>query len=114
MICGLMVFFPFGLCRRGLSKYYQGKSQSYTSLSSVRSIEDLAKKENPYRRKMKACKSYAGGLDIHKAYTLPRPIISKKRASYSSSSATLSLLSRRGSFLNGCCRPPLIPVQKNL
>ena len=59
---------------------------------------------------MKACKSYAGGLDTHKAYTLPRAIISKKRGS---SSASLSLLSRRGSFVNGC-RPPLIPVQKNL
>ncbi|KAJ9692231.1 hypothetical protein PVL29_011346 [Vitis rotundifolia] len=95
--------------KRGLSKYYEGKSQSFTSLSSVRSIEDLAKKESPYRRKMKACKSYGGGLDTHKAYTLPRAIISKKRGS----AASLSLLSRRGSFVNSC-RPPMIPVQKNL
>ncbi|KAL6335725.1 hypothetical protein AAG906_039488 [Vitis piasezkii] len=95
--------------KRGLSKYYEGKSQSFTSLSSVRSIEDLAKKESPYRRKMKVCKSYGGGLDTHKAYTLPRAIISKKRGS----AASLSLLSRRGSFVNSC-RPPMIPVQKNL
>lgn len=75
----------------------------------MRSIEDLAKKESPYRRKMKVCKSYGGGLDTHKAYTLPRAIISKKRGS----AASLSLLSRRGSFVNSC-RPPMIPVQKNL
>ncbi|KAL6334868.1 hypothetical protein AAG906_023673 [Vitis piasezkii] len=85
--------------KRGLSKYYEGKSH----------IEDLAKKESPYRRKMKVCKSYGGGLDTHKAYTLPRAIISKKRGS----AASLSLLSRRGSFVNSC-RPPMIPVQKNL
>ncbi|XP_042410663.1 uncharacterized protein LOC122000265 [Zingiber officinale] len=47
--------------KRGLSKYYQGKSQSYTSLSVVRGIEDLPKKESSYKRKMaKACESYKG------------------------------------------------------
>ncbi|KAA8541732.1 hypothetical protein F0562_022884 [Nyssa sinensis] len=64
--------------KRGLSKFYQGKSESFASLSSVRSIEDLAKKENPYRRNMKACKSHGGGLDIYKSFTLPKPTISKK------------------------------------
>ncbi|KAG6491675.1 hypothetical protein ZIOFF_046611 [Zingiber officinale] len=33
--------------RRGLSKHFQGKSQSFTSLSEARCIEDLAKKEAP-------------------------------------------------------------------
>ncbi|KAG6489964.1 uncharacterized protein LOC122003851 [Zingiber officinale] len=47
--------------KRGLSKYYQGKSQSYTSLSVVRGIEDLPKKESSYKRKMaKASESYKG------------------------------------------------------
>lgn len=98
------------MCRRGLSKYFQGKSQSFTSLSKVRSIEDLAKKENPYnnRRKMKACKSYAGGLDSHKLYTLPKATISKK----ASRSGSLSFTSRRsGSFL-GTNRIPPLPAQK--
>ncbi|KAF5453089.1 hypothetical protein F2P56_028027 [Juglans regia] len=67
------------ICRRGLSKYFEGKSQSFTSLSRVMNIEDLAKKETPYRRKMKPCKSYGGGLDNHKPYTtLPKATISKK------------------------------------
>ncbi|XP_041002048.1 uncharacterized protein LOC121247704 [Juglans microcarpa x Juglans regia] len=65
--------------KRGLSKYFEGKSQSFTSLSRVMSLEDLAKKETPYRRKMKPCKSYGGGLDNHKPYaTLPKATISKK------------------------------------
>ncbi|XP_007024332.2 PREDICTED: uncharacterized protein LOC18596034 [Theobroma cacao] len=94
--------------KRGLSKYFQGKSQSFTSLSSVKSLEDLAKKETPYRKKMKACKSYGGGLDTHKFYPLPRATISKK---VSRNSLSLSFPGRRSSFLSG--RPPPIPVQKN-
>ncbi|KAA8523190.1 hypothetical protein F0562_009613 [Nyssa sinensis] len=48
--------------KRGLSKYYQGKSQSFASLTSAKSIEDLAKKVGPYRKKMNTCKSYGGGF----------------------------------------------------
>ncbi|XWS16278.1 hypothetical protein CRYUN_Cryun34aG0071500 [Craigia yunnanensis] len=95
--------------KRGLSKFFQGKSQSFTSLSSVIRIDELAKKETPYRKKMKAYKSYEGGLDTHKLYTLPRATISKKVSRNSMSS--LSFPGRRSSFLSG--RPPLIPVQKN-
>lgn len=95
--------------KRGLSKFYQGKSQSYISdLSRLTSIEDLAKKESPYRRKMKACKSYGGGLDTYKSHTLPKPIISKK-----SSSRGSFLMSRKPTF-RSVCRPPLVPVQHNL
>ncbi|KAA8540343.1 hypothetical protein F0562_024738 [Nyssa sinensis] len=96
--------------KRGLSKFYQGKSQSFTSLSRVTSVEDLAKKETPYRRKMKECKSHGGGLGTYKSFTLPKPVISKKasRGSFSS-----SFPSRRGSFIRNC-KPPLSPVQKNL
>ncbi|KAJ8479633.1 hypothetical protein OPV22_023360 [Ensete ventricosum] len=39
--------------KRGLSRYFQGKSQSFTSLSDVRCIEDLAKEETPYRKRVK-------------------------------------------------------------
>ncbi|GAV75919.1 hypothetical protein CFOL_v3_19395, partial [Cephalotus follicularis] len=103
----LMAHLPI---KRGLSKFYQGKSQSFTSLSRVTSLEDLAKKEIPYRRKLKACKSYGAGLDSHKLYTLPRAIISKRVSR--SSSSSLSYPDRRVSFL-GTSRPPLIPGQKN-
>ncbi|XP_050215699.1 protein OXIDATIVE STRESS 3-like [Mercurialis annua] len=64
--------------KRGLSKFYKGKSQSYTSLASVKSIEDLAKKVNPYnnRSKLKSCKSFAV-LDSNRSFG-PKATISKK------------------------------------
>ncbi|GMJ07381.1 hypothetical protein HRI_004407300 [Hibiscus trionum] len=72
--------------RRGLSKHYQEKSQSFTSLARVTSIEDLPKKVvNPLnnRAKMKSCKSYAWGLDGQriKSYS-PKATISKKGLNY--------------------------------
>ncbi|ESQ49786.1 hypothetical protein EUTSA_v10021675mg [Eutrema salsugineum] len=39
--------------RRGLSKHYKGKSQSFTSLSGALTVEDLAKPENPFNAKLK-------------------------------------------------------------
>ncbi|KAJ7548256.1 hypothetical protein O6H91_07G004800 [Diphasiastrum complanatum] len=39
--------------KRGLSKVFSGKSRSFTSLSEVSSVRDLAKAENPYAKKRK-------------------------------------------------------------
>ncbi|KAK4427279.1 hypothetical protein Salat_1496800 [Sesamum alatum] len=101
--------------KRGLSKFYQGKSESFTSLARVESIEDLAKKVTPYRRHhhLKASKSYGTGLNHHsyKPYTLPKPIISKKTTRGGSSFS--SFLSKRGSFVSSN-KPPLTPLHKNL
>ncbi|KAL2925314.1 Extracellular matrix-binding protein ebh [Bienertia sinuspersici] len=93
---------------RGLSKFYQGKSQSFTSLAKVASLEDLAKKETPYQRKLKACRSYGGDLSNFRSYTLPKAGISKKVSKGSLSN--LSCLSRKSSLIDSC-RPPLGPVQ---
>ncbi|KAL5728972.1 hypothetical protein ACHQM5_001990 [Ranunculus cassubicifolius] len=71
--------------KRGLSVHFQGKSQSFTSLANVSSIEDLAKRENPYRKNMKSCKSYSGSAKSFTPKTCSK-IISKKAA--------------RGSFLS--------------
>lgn len=91
--------------RRGLSKFYQGKSQSFTSLAKVASLEDLAKKDTPYQRRLKACKSYGGGLNNYRS---PKAGISKKVSKGSLSN--FSCLSRKSSFI-GSCRPPLSRVQ---
>ncbi|PRQ46726.1 hypothetical protein RchiOBHm_Chr2g0092151 [Rosa chinensis] len=91
----LMIHLPI---RKGLSKYYQGKSQSFTSLGGVKSLEDLAKKvAAPYRRKMKPCKSYGGGLDHgHKSFsTSPKAIISKKAISKGSFLYSISSNTKR-------------------
>ncbi|KAB2635576.1 hypothetical protein D8674_026110 [Pyrus ussuriensis x Pyrus communis] len=39
--------------RRGLSRYYSGKSRSFTCMADVRSVEDLKKPENPDAKKRK-------------------------------------------------------------
>ncbi|KAL3632890.1 hypothetical protein CASFOL_025874 [Castilleja foliolosa] len=62
--------------KRGLSKYYQGKSESFTAVSRVTSIEDLAKRATPCRRN---CKSIATGLHSYRTYTHPKAIIAKKK-----------------------------------
>ncbi|KGN60571.1 uncharacterized protein LOC101219805 [Cucumis sativus] len=72
--------------KRGLSKFYNGKSQSFTSLASVKSLEDLAKRMNhnnnynSQRKKIKCCKSYGGSLESQKSsnYYSPKPLIAKK------------------------------------
>ncbi|KAJ7543855.1 hypothetical protein O6H91_09G077900 [Diphasiastrum complanatum] len=39
--------------KRGLSRFFNGKSRSFTSLADVSSVNDLAKPENPYAKKRK-------------------------------------------------------------
>ncbi|KAL8037696.1 hypothetical protein ABFX02_11G054600 [Erythranthe guttata] len=58
--------------KRGLSKYYHGKSQTFGSLASVESVDDLGKKDcqtTSYSRRMKSSSSckrssgYGGNLN---------------------------------------------------
>ena len=72
-------------CRKGLSRYYEGKSQSFACMSEVRCLEDLRKKDNPYKQKIKSCKSYValGGM------------MAKKQPA-SSSCANLDLVAANG------------------
>ncbi|KAL7604431.1 hypothetical protein Lser_V15G18058 [Lactuca serriola] len=58
--------------KRGLSKFYHGKSDSFSSLARVTSVEDLPKKEHKMKKK-KMKKSY-------RSHTLPKPIISKRKS----------------------------------
>ncbi|XP_009338741.2 uncharacterized protein DDB_G0271670 [Pyrus x bretschneideri] len=98
--------------KRGLSKYFEGKCQSFTSLSKAKSIEDLAKKESPYkqRKAIKASKSYGGGLSSYRSYTLPKATISKSKKP----STTTSFSSRSGGSSFGINNNmlPRIPVRK--
>ncbi|RLN28069.1 uncharacterized protein C2845_PM05G31660 [Panicum miliaceum] len=50
--------------KKGLSRYYEGKSQSFACMSEVRCLEDLRKEDSPYKQKVKSCKSYValGGM----------------------------------------------------
>ncbi|GAB2222273.1 hypothetical protein Droror1_Dr00013480 [Drosera rotundifolia] len=89
----LMAEFPI---KRGLSKFYQGKSESFTSLARVTSLEDLAKKTSPYKRRLKACKSYGGLSNRTSPYVLPKHTIAKKSPT---ASLSLSCLGAKSSFL---------------
>ncbi|XP_015068138.1 uncharacterized protein LOC107012736 [Solanum pennellii] len=98
--------------KRGLSKHYNGKSQSFTSLSNVRSLEDMAKPENPYNKKLKSCKSYGVFLEGFKSNNLNPPIRSNSSSRLSSKRGSCSSLraKRNGSFLgNNNSRPPVPP-----
>ncbi|KAJ7969523.1 Oxidative stress 3 [Quillaja saponaria] len=92
----LMAHLPI---KRGLSKFYQGKAQSFTSLARVKSIEDLPKKGMPYRKKIKSCKSYGGGLDSHKSAYTPKATISKNKTSSRGSNFVSLLGNKRGNLI---------------
>ncbi|KAJ6839894.1 uncharacterized protein M6B38_310960 [Iris pallida] len=109
--------------KRGLSKHFEGKSQSFTSLSNVKCLEDLVKPERPLslirrrrrsRQQLKSSKSYGWGLDTHRALSpkgCSRAIAKKSSRgssfSFSSSSSGSSGMKRATSFLGS--RPPIAP-----
>lgn len=81
--------------RKGLSKYYQGKSQSFTSISDATCVQDLAKKIS-YSKRMKTCKSYSAGLDMNqRSNNLPRA--SKKVIAKRPSNASVAKVMSRTS-----------------
>lgn len=88
--------------------FYEGKAQSFSSLASVESLEDLVKKERPYRKKMKSCNSFGGGLDTPRISFTPKATISKKA---SRGGTLVSVLTKRRSFLGGSRNS--FAVQKN-
>ncbi|TVU20543.1 hypothetical protein EJB05_36756 [Eragrostis curvula] len=77
--------------KKGLSRYYEGRSQSFACMSEVRSLEDLQKKDNPYKQKIKPCKSYAalgGGMP-------------KANKASSNSCANLNIVATNGFMAHG-------------
>ncbi|KAI3967276.1 hypothetical protein MKW92_053854 [Papaver armeniacum] len=109
-LSGLMNELPV---KRGLSKHFQGKSQSFTSLSNVQTLEDLAKRENPYKKKqmmMKSCKSYACGLDNNKSFATNNSskMISKKGSNKSVGSFSSLLGNKRNGFMSCSISPPIL------
>ncbi|EES03581.1 hypothetical protein BDA96_03G313600 [Sorghum bicolor] len=87
--------------KKGLSKYYDGKSQSFACMSEVRCLEDLRKKETPYK-KMKPSRSYVA-LDEEQDCHVPGP---------NSRGSCANLVARKNSK-NMLYRPPAIPVNKS-
>ncbi|THG01772.1 hypothetical protein TEA_019705 [Camellia sinensis var. sinensis] len=96
--------------KRGLSNYFQGKSQSFTSLSNVRCLEDLVKPDNPNNKKLKSCQSY-GGLSSdqsHQSHRSSAPSSSSsnhfpRTITASSSSSSSSRFISRKAMPRGSC-----------
>lgn len=101
-LISLMDFFFPPDYRRGLSKFYNGKSQSFTSLSNARSLEDLAKPGRPCRKKLKSSMSCGGDLDRQKSLS-PKGCCK----------TTLKKASRGSLFSLGARSRPPIPPQKS-
>lgn len=112
--------------KRGISKFYNGKSKSFTSLSdatSVSSIKEFAKPENPYTRKRKNLIARSSLLDKNRTYSLKdlRSGTSKRTTSSSRSSFLHGeALNSSGNNISNedsssistspsCSRPPLHP-----
>ncbi|KVI12273.1 uncharacterized protein LOC112507226 [Cynara cardunculus var. scolymus] len=77
--------------KRGISKFYQGKSESFASLTSVKSIEDLAKKGKYSCRSRRSMKSSYGGGQ-HQRLSPKATIGKNKKASMFSSLGKMSSL----------------------
>ncbi|XP_028084185.1 uncharacterized protein LOC114285332 [Camellia sinensis] len=92
--------------KRGLSKYYQGKSQTFGSLASVKSLEDLVRREKDLIEGNRSHVRAMGRLDNH-IYS-PKAAISKKTSRVS----LLSSLGRRETLFSSCRTS--ISIQKNL
>uniref|UniRef100_A0A0E0K3P9 Oxidative stress 3 n=1 Tax=Oryza punctata TaxID=4537 RepID=A0A0E0K3P9_ORYPU len=92
----LMTQLPF---KRGLSRFFDGKSQSFASLAAVASLEDLAK---PPRKRLKPSQSCGGGLDAHRGRVLsprrhcPKAVVAgAKKATARAALSVLSASPRR-------------------
>ncbi|WVZ68891.1 hypothetical protein U9M48_017769 [Paspalum notatum var. saurae] len=95
--------------KKGLSKYYDGKSQSFACMSEVRCLEDLRKKETPYK-KIKPSRSYVAldeDQDCHMSSPNSRGVTTKP------SGNSCANLVARNSSKNMHYRPPPIPVNKS-
>ncbi|KAE9598846.1 hypothetical protein Lal_00022581 [Lupinus albus] len=100
--------------KRGLSNFYQGKSQSFTSLASVGSLEDLIKPENPHNKRLKCCRSYGVSLSECQSEkctpsSISRPS-SKKRLHSRGSCTSLYVIKGSDKFMS---TRPQIPTTRS-
>ncbi|XP_066327469.1 protein OXIDATIVE STRESS 3-like [Miscanthus floridulus] len=95
----LMTELPF---KRGLSRFFDGKSQSFASLAAVGSLEDLPKPAA--RKRLKPSRSCGGALDAHnrgrllsprRHCTKPKPAARKQAAARSGALSVLAAVAPR-------------------
>nr|GME21784.1 serine/arginine repetitive matrix protein 2-like [Ipomoea batatas] len=92
--------------KRGLSKFYDGKSKSFTRLSDISScssLKDIVKPENAYSRKRKNLLAFNNRFGINSSYQHSCGIYKKPTNSTSSLAATIN----SNPSLPGFSLPPL-------
>lgn len=116
----LLRSYQFKLFRRGMSKFYSGKSKSFTSLADVvscSSIKEIVKPENALTRKRKNLLAHATFCDKNCNFSPKNNSnsISKKPTNSNRSSSSISSNeSDHGDNFNSnaSSRPPLHPKSK--
>ncbi|XVE97894.1 hypothetical protein REPUB_Repub03eG0058200 [Reevesia pubescens] len=108
--------------RRGMSKFYNGKSKSFTSLAdaaAASSVKDFAKPDNPYNRKRKNLLAHSSLLDKNLSHPLRKSEseISKRLANSDRCTmalGTITSISDSNSVSSSAfsCLPPLHPQCK--
>ncbi|KAF5810305.1 hypothetical protein HanXRQr2_Chr04g0167871 [Helianthus annuus] len=81
--------------KRGISKFYQGKSESFSSLTSVKSVADLAKKEKYCFKSRSSMKRYG---QTQSQRLSPKATIAKNKKGSSSTSTKGSMFSSLGNM----------------
>ncbi|KAL5572345.1 hypothetical protein UlMin_021942 [Ulmus minor] len=100
--------------KRGISSFYSGKSKSFTSLAdatSVSSVKDLAKPENPYTRKRKNLIARTNLLEKNRNNPLKHNALetSKKPTNFNRSSFLLGEASSSSGDSNFSSPPSSLP-----
>ncbi|XP_054807321.1 protein OXIDATIVE STRESS 3 LIKE 1-like [Prosopis cineraria] len=113
--------------KKGISKFYSGKSKSFTSLSdatSASSIQDIVKPEDPYAKKRKNLLAHNTFMNRSRSYASNVGEISKRSVNLGRGTSTVALSSSSSSSNSEegtstsisppSCLPPLHPQAKKL
>lgn len=95
--------------RRGISKFYSGKSKSFTSLAdaaSATSIKDIVKPEDPYTKKRKNLLAQSTMLDNNRKYA-PKPDGSEISRRQINPNQSTVIPGESNSLSPPCALPPL-------
>ncbi len=94
----VLILAILGFCRRpGLSKFFGGKSRSFSSLADVSSVSDLAKPNNPYAKRRRL--GLNSSLDRHRSYPpISRASVAGISKKSSNRSSTLTVAVKLGSL----------------
>ena len=84
----LLVFLV--LCRRGLSSYFRGKSQSFSCLGAISTVAELAKPEDPFAKKRRTSSNLMKKYRSHPSRCGSNGAISKRHSSSNGSTGLRS------------------------